>query len=117
MPGTLMPDPPAALRAAAALVKPGGPIYVTQTFQNRPSPLTARIKPLLRLLTTVDFGVVTYHADVRRIVEQAGLVVDEDEPIPGSIDTKLQTARLLVLSAPTKASRRRARSPSPRGGR
>ena len=38
---TLMPDPPAALKAAATMLRPGGAIYVTQTFQNRPAPLMA----------------------------------------------------------------------------
>ena len=90
---TLMPDPPAALRCAATMLKLGGRrgtcsagwctrgarvvhawhvhgmcmarhgmawrvchsvhvrvcgrVYVTQTFQNQPAPLTARLKPLL----------------------------------------------------------------------
>ena len=44
---TLMPDPPAALRAAD-MCKPKGLVYVTQTFQNAPSPVMARLKPLLR---------------------------------------------------------------------
>lgn len=34
---TLMPDPPAALRAAASMLKESGRVYVTQTFQNRRS--------------------------------------------------------------------------------
>lgn len=30
---SLMPDPAAALRVAQGLLKPGGLIYITQTFQ------------------------------------------------------------------------------------
>ena len=82
---TLMPDPPAALRCAATMLKPGGRVFVTQTFQNRPAPLMARLKPLLRRFTSVDFGRVTYAAEVAQIAERAGLHVIEDAPVPGSI--------------------------------
>mmetsp|Transcript_5388 Transcript_5388/g.10585 ORF Transcript_5388/g.10585 Transcript_5388/m.10585 type:complete len:242 (-) Transcript_5388:79-804(-) len=93
----LMPDPAAALRCAAAMIKPGGKLYITQTFQNVPSPLMARLKPLLRRFTSVDFGRVAYAADVQTMAARAGLVVLEDSPLPGSVDTGWQTARLVVL--------------------
>lgn len=96
---TLMPDPPEALRAAVRLVVPGGPIFVTQTFQNIRSPLMEHVKPLLRLATTVDFGVVTYHSQIMEIAAAAGLAIAEDTPIEGSINTPYQTARLIVLRA------------------
>uniref|UniRef100_A0A7S4EVM4 Methyltransferase domain-containing protein n=1 Tax=Chrysotila carterae TaxID=13221 RepID=A0A7S4EVM4_CHRCT len=94
---TLMPDPPAALRAVASLLRPGGRIYITQTFQNRPSPLAECVKPMLRWLTTIDFGAVTYHSQVTEIVKKAGLKIVHDQPIEGSIDTPWQTARMIVL--------------------
>merc|ERR1712167_298045 len=47
---TLLPDPAAALRAVAKVVKPGGPIYVTQTFQLQASPVMEKVKPLLKYL-------------------------------------------------------------------
>lgn len=94
---TLMPDPPGALQAAAAMLKEGGKIYITQTFQNHPSPVMERVKPLLKHLTTVDFGKLTYRWEVQRIIDDAGMEVLEDAPVPGSIDTKAQTARLIVV--------------------
>lgn len=96
---TLMPDPAAALKCTAAMLTDGGVIYVTQTFQNKPAPIMERLKPLLRRFTSVDFGKVTYHSEVAEIVQKAGLTIIEDKPIPGSIDTAAQTARLLVLTA------------------
>jgi hypothetical protein len=96
---TLMPDPAAALKCTANMLTEKGVIYVTQTFQNRPSPFTERIKPLLRRFTSIDFGKVTYYKDVADIVAKAGLEIVEDVPVPGSIDTAAQTARLLVLKA------------------
>jgi ubiquinone/menaquinone biosynthesis C-methylase UbiE len=96
---TLMPDPPGALRAASRLVVPNGPLYITQTFQNVRSPIMERVKPLLRVLTTVDFGVVTYHSQVAEIVAAAGLSIVEDKPVEGSIDTYFQTARVIEVRA------------------
>ena len=57
----IMPDPVGALRVAASQIGPDCRIYITQTFQNARSPYLERVKPLLRLITTIDFGQVTYH--------------------------------------------------------
>lgn len=92
-----MPDPAAALKCAAQMLTDNGLIYVTQTFQNRPSPMAEFVKPLLRRFTSIDFGRVTYHKQVADIVAKAGMTIIEDNPVPGSIDTTAQTARLLVL--------------------
>lgn len=94
---TLMPDPAAALKCTATMLADGGLIYVTQTFQNRPSPLMERLKPMMQRFTSVDFGRVTYYTEVAQIAEKAGMTILEDGPVPGSIDNKNQTARLIVL--------------------
>lgn len=96
---TLMPDPAGALRAVAPLLKPDGRVFVTQTFQKRHVPLLAYVKPALYYLTTIDFGTLTYQADIKRIVASVGDLYEEVEhaPIPGSIDTPVQTAMLIVL--------------------
>lgn len=65
----LMPDPPAVLRHVTGLLAEGGRIFFTQTFQDRPSPVMERAKPLLRKLTTIDFGTVTYEQDFRATLE------------------------------------------------
>ena len=72
-------------------------MYVTQCFHNRPAPLTAQLKPMLRRFTSIDFGRVVLAAEIAEISERAGLHVIEDAPVPGSIDTRWQTARLVVL--------------------
>lgn len=94
---TLIPDSPRVLQNVASLLKPGGRIFITQTFQNQPSPLMAHMKPLLRFLTSVDFGQLTYHADVTTIVKKAGMTIIDDRPIKGSIDTAAQTARMIII--------------------
>ena len=46
---------------------------------------------------SIDFGSVAYAADVQTMATRAGLVVIEDLPVSGSVDSGWQTARLVVL--------------------
>lgn len=77
----LMPDPQGALRHVMSLLRPGGRIYFTQTFQERRSKLVEKAKPLLVKITTIDFGKVTYEADFLRVVDEAGMEVLENETL------------------------------------
>jgi len=96
---TVMPDPVAALKAVAPLIKANtGRVFITQTFNKRPSPVTAFIKPLMKYLTTIDFGNLTTESDLERIIAEAQIFETlENSPIAGSLDTPIQTARLIVL--------------------
>lgn len=73
----LLPDPVAALRHVVGLLAPGGTLFATQTFHHRRSALRERAKPLLRHLTTIEFGRITYEEDFRRVVAAAGLHLAE----------------------------------------
>lgn len=94
---SLMPDPPGALKAVARLLRPGGRIYVTQTFQRVAPPGFSVIKPLLKYVTTVDFGQLTFEADLLKMVKDAGMRIERNEVIPGSIDNRWQAAFLVVI--------------------
>lgn len=93
----LMPDSAEALRVAKSQIVPGGPIYITQTIQNVKSPLMEWIKPRLSILTTIDFGKVTYHSQITQLAEAAGLTVVWDEPIEGSLNKTYLTYRLFIM--------------------
>src|SRR4051794_15354784 len=69
----LLPDPAAAVRRVAGLLRPGGTLYATQTFQLRRSWLVERGKPLVRYVTTIEFGRVTYEDDFRACLAAAGV--------------------------------------------
>lgn len=56
---TLLPSPLEALNVCRTVVKPGGLVYITQTFQKVGFPGLKFIKPLLWLFTTIDFGKVS----------------------------------------------------------
>lgn len=96
---TVMPDPAAALRAVVPLMKKDtGRIYITQTFEKKHSSIKAILKPLLKYVTTIDFGQLTTEADIKRIISEAEIFETlESVPIAGSLDTPWQTARLIVL--------------------
>lgn len=96
---SLMPDPAEALRTVSRVVKPGGMIYVTQTFQRRNVPFLSAIKPLIKFLTTVDFGQLVMEEEIIRLYQDCNDVVTvlEHKVISGSVDTVLQAAYLTVL--------------------
>lgn len=91
----LMPDPAACLRHVTGLLSDGGLIYFTQTFQERESRLVEKAKPLLKKVTTIDFGTVTYEQDFRETVEGAGVDVIELVTMSRSVDGT-RTYRLAV---------------------
>ncbi len=73
----LMPDPAAALRHVATLLRPGGRIYFTQTFQDKRNKVLEKVKPMLKAATTIEFGRVTYEEDFRAVVQQGGVELIE----------------------------------------
>lgn len=73
----LLPDPPVALEQIMGQLSEDGRIYFTQTFQTRKSKVMEKMKPLLKKLTTIDFGTVTYEEDFRASVDRAGLQIED----------------------------------------
>lgn len=102
---SLLPDPPQALRAVAAVVKPGGLIYITQTYQKRTFPLLQYIKPWIKYVTSIDFGQLVMVNEVEeRLWKNSGLEAIEHEIIPGSINHRYQAAYLTILRVPNMLS-------------
>lgn len=103
---SLMPDPVKALLSVANLVKPGGKIYVTQTFQKESMSsrtcnwILQRIKPRLKLFTTIDFGRLLTNSDILHIYDCTGLILVEHDIIPSSVDNIFQAAYLSILEVP-----------------
>ncbi len=77
----LLPDPSAALRHVRTLLTPTARMYFTQTFEHERSRTVERLKPLLRLVTTIDFGTVTYEPDFRGALAGGGIELEEIESL------------------------------------
>ena len=93
----LLPDPPAALRHVRSLLVPGARVYFTQTFEHERSRAVEMLKPLLRLVTTIDFGRVTYERDFRRALADGGVELEGFEILHAS---PRRSAVLAVAQAP-----------------
>ncbi|MBX2796085.1 MAG: class I SAM-dependent methyltransferase [Myxococcales bacterium] len=94
----LLPAPAEILAEVAARLTEGGKVYFTQTFDDRPSPWMEWAKPLLKRVTTIDFGRVTYEADFRSTVQDAGLQIEELTTLGG---WGTRSFRLAVASLPS----------------
>ena len=73
----LLPDPVAAIAHVASLLAPEGRLFSTQTFHHRRSALLERAKPLIRHVTTIHFGRVTYESEFRKAFADAGVELVE----------------------------------------
>jgi ubiquinone/menaquinone biosynthesis C-methylase UbiE len=73
----LLPDPAGALRHVQELLSPAGRVFFTQTFQDKPSKVMEKVKPMLKKATTIDFGRVTYEQDFRTMVADGGMQLTE----------------------------------------
>lgn len=89
----LLPDPAKALQHVLTQLKPGGRVYFTQTFQERPSPLMEKVKPMLKTVTTIDFGNVTYEADFLKTLSEVGVEVIENTKMKAN---RSRSYRLIV---------------------
>jgi ubiquinone/menaquinone biosynthesis C-methylase UbiE len=72
----LLPDPEGALSHCVSLLKPDGRLYFTQTIQTRRSSVMEWFKPLLKRLSSIDFGRVTYEQDFKDQIQAAGLELE-----------------------------------------
>jgi 2-polyprenyl-3-methyl-5-hydroxy-6-metoxy-1,4-benzoquinol methylase len=73
----LLPEPEQALRHCCALLNPGGRIFFTQTIQKQPARWMEILKPMLKWVTSIDFGRVTYEDDFKAQIRAAGLELEE----------------------------------------
>jgi SAM-dependent methyltransferase len=73
----LLPAPEQALRHCCALLNPGGRVFFTQTIQKQPARWVEILKPMLKWVTSIDFGRVTYEDDFKAQIRAAGLELEE----------------------------------------
>jgi len=89
---SLLPDPLDALIAAQQLLRPGGTIYITQTYASSISRIGQLTKPLIRFLTTIDFGQLVSNEEAMRVFQECNLTIVSH--------TQLQQENAFGLSPP-----------------
>ena len=95
---SLLPKPLEALKSlSSSLLSSEGRIYITQTYQRHTPFLLHRVKPLLKYLTTIDFGNLVTTDGILELYDKSGLVVEEHSVIEGSVDNYWQAAYLSIL--------------------
>ena len=99
---SLMPDPLKALQVAASYVKTGGRIYISQTFQKRSVPCLSCAKPLMKYVTTIDFGKLFFETELEDVLNEFckgsnEYEIIENKKIPQSVDNRWQSAKSVVI--------------------
>lgn len=98
---SLLPNPVKALQLVSEFVKAKdgekGSIFITQTYQRKTPFFLPYMKPLLKYVTTIDFGQLVTEEDILRTFEESRLEVVQHDVIPGSVDNSYQAAYLSVL--------------------
>lgn len=69
----LMPDQVKAIEIAKSLLADDGRIYFLLTLQNKKNKLLEKIKPIIKYVTTIDFGKVTYENEFDALREKCEL--------------------------------------------
>ena len=84
-----------------------GRVYITQTYQKHVLPLLSNVKPLIKYLTTIDFGQLVKVDEIYELLNdeelvQNKLLLKEHNVIEGSLDNYWQAAYLSVLEVQTE---------------
>eukprot|EP00542_Grammatophora_oceanica_P007825 CAMPEP_0194068878 /NCGR_PEP_ID=MMETSP0009_2-20130614/87334_1 /TAXON_ID=210454 /ORGANISM="Grammatophora oceanica, Strain CCMP 410" /LENGTH=236 /DNA_ID=CAMNT_0038722013 /DNA_START=25 /DNA_END=735 /DNA_ORIENTATION=+ len=100
---SLLPDPIKALSIARDVLRPGGKVYITQTYQRYTPPLLGVFKPLIKYICSIDFGKVVTEGEAEDLFQnvasvECGLELERHEIIQGSVsNSAFQAAYLTVL--------------------
>jgi len=97
----LLPHPGTALEQVRGQLAAGGKVFFTQTFEDERSKLIEQVKPLLRHITTIEFGRVTYRDDFEKVLAGGGMEVIDEEKLHGG---RKRHARLVVARPAERGS-------------
>jgi len=124
---SLLPDMVGALKMAASILVRGGwkdeggrgeggnnkkgkdgdgersmdKVYITQTYQRRSPPFLSIIKPIIKYVTTIDFGQLVMEKEVLDIFKHESVAevfeVEDHTVLEGSVDNYWQAAYISIL--------------------
>ncbi|PXF41136.1 Carboxy-S-adenosyl-L-methionine synthase [Gracilariopsis chorda] len=94
----IIPDQVNVLKKVVDLLvdRQDGRIYFTQTFELQKNSLLEWLKPRLSMITTIDFGQVSYQQDFEDAIAAAGVAVESSEVIDdGKTKPNVRESRLI----------------------
>lgn len=94
---SLMHDPKEALVKVAKVLETKGKIYITQTYQKKTPPLMTYLKPMIKYVTTIDFGQLVTVEQVKQFFQVENLELEQHSVIDGSLDNYWQAAYITTL--------------------
>lgn len=99
---SLLPDWTGALMCVSKLLRSGGKIYISQTYQKQSSWILSWLKPWLRFLTTIDFGqlvlvdrITLFYKDLAS--KNVGWKLLHHGILPNNVNNSWQAAYLTIL--------------------
>ena len=95
---SLLPDPIKALETVNNLLVKNGIIYITQTYQKKSVFGMKFLKPLLRYITTIDFGQLVYEYELENLLKNSNFKVLENKTMAHDHDY-YQSARFIKLAS------------------
>ncbi len=101
---SLLPDPMKALTSVLSsdCISKEAKIFITQTYQRRTPLFLATLKPLMKYITSIDFGTLITEDEIQTFHQQViqhipSLALQQHSIIPNSLDNPLQAAYLTIF--------------------
>ena len=98
--GVLMitPDPSSVLKKASEILKPGGCIYIVQTFGKATIPMLSWAKSMLWYVTSIDFGRDMTMDSMTMAITQSGLKLVETRAVKHTTPGYFRDEIVLILT-------------------
>jgi len=77
----LMPDQQKCLNLVKKVLKPGGKVYFLMALYNTRYQMVDKMKPLIKYLTTIDFGQSTYFSEFVSFLDKNGFKLTNSQRV------------------------------------
>ena len=85
-----MPDQVNAIQVAKSALETNGKIGFLLTLNKRENTILQKFKPLIKKITTIDFGNVVYEKQFEEILSIGGLVIEKKVRVESSYNPMLK---------------------------
>ncbi|KAL4467097.1 hypothetical protein ABPG72_019307 [Tetrahymena utriculariae] len=93
----LMPEREKAIILAKQLVKKDGRIIFLLTLHQKKNPLFEKMKPLIKYLTTIDFGNITYESEFDDLLKNCNMEVNKKVRVTSAFNPFLNLFKIFMV--------------------